>query len=1169
MAEKLTPQQHQAVWDRGGDLLVSAAAGSGKTKVLVDRLLGYVMDEKDPANLDDFLIITYTKAAAAELRAKIAAKLTEHLAEQPENRHLQRQMQRLYLAKISTVHGFCGDILRQYAYLLDLPADFRVADENECRELQDSVMAKVLEQAYETPDEDFQCLVDTQSMGRDDRLIPQILLQVYHSARCHLDSQAWLDACVDNARTDHVEDAAQTLWGRYLMEDLFSYMDLQIEAMKSCAEQAGLAEGMEKPAALLLDTVGQLEALRQCQTWDQVYTRRDIDYGRLVISKKCTDQALAERIKAVRAACKKGLEKKLKSFACDSRQMLSDLQRCIPALRGMVALVRRFSQEYDRAKQARRVLDFGDLEHKALDLLLGKRRAGVTALAQEIGARFREVMVDEYQDSNAVQDAIFSALTAKRHNCFMVGDVKQSIYQFRLADPSIFLEKYESFAPVEQAKPQQGRKVLLSANFRSGGGVIRGVNDIFAVCMSPAVGGLHYGEEEALREGIPHVPLGEAEVELLTIPVQEATYEEEPAVVADRIAQLLDGSHYVRQGESLRPVRAEDIAILLRSPGSVGGYFRAALEARGIRCASGGGEDLLQTEEIAVLRALLQTIDNPRQDIPLLAALTSPLFGFTAEDLAAFRGANRRGSIYDALGKWDTDKARSFLDILQKLRKAARLQPLTQLLETVFYQTRIDSIYGAMTGGESRKKNLQTFCSLAADYEAVGRRDLSQFLRSLEILSEKGLIASEEQGAAGAVTLMSIHKSKGLEFPVVFVCGLSREFNRESVRAQVLCDKSLGLGLTAVDEKNRVRFPTIAKRAIAVKMAAESLSEEMRVLYVALTRARDKLIMTYAASDLESDLRETALRMDVGSRELVTRDAVCPGQWVLMAALQRTEAGALFALGEKPQNTSPGEPAWHIEVTGAPEAADVVLTESSAASLPEDAVRAIGQGLSFRYAHEAATRSPSKQTATQRKGREKDAEAAEFAQLPKKTVRNWRSPSFVAVKPEATAFGTAMHQCLQYIRYAACTDENGVKQEVYRLVQEQFLSQEQADMVDCGKIAAFFATDLGQKLRRSENVLREFKFSILDDGRNYDPALAGEQILLQGVVDCALIEEDGITVVDFKTDRVTEQTLPERAAHYRPQVLAYASALERIYQKPVRETLLYFFHMDRLVSIAE
>jgi ATP-dependent helicase/nuclease subunit A len=239
------------------------------------------------------------------------------------------------------------------------------------------------------------------------------------------------------------------------------------------------------------------------------------------------------------------------------------------------------------------------------------------------------------------------------------------------------------------------------------------------------------------------------------------------------------------------------------------------------------------------------------------------------------------------------------------------------------------------------------------------------------------------------------------------------------------------------------------------------------------------------------------------------------------------------------------------------------------ASLPADAVQMIGQSLSLRYAHEAAARSPSKQTATQRKGREKDAEAAEFAQLPKKTVRNWRSPSFVAVKPEATAFGTAMHQCLQYIRYAACTDENGVKQEVYRLVQEQFLSQEQADMVDCGKIAAFFATDLGQKLRRSENVLREFKFSILDDGRNYDPALAGEQILLQGVVDCALIEEDGITVVDFKTDRVTEQILPERAAHYRPQVLAYASALERIYQKPVRETLLYFFHMDRLVSIVE
>ena len=1171
MAEKLTPQQHMAVCDRGGKLLVSAAAGSGKTKVLVDRLMSYLMDENDPADLDEFLIITYTKAAAAELRGKIAAKLTERMAQAPENRHLQRQMQRLYLTKISTVHAFCGDILREYAYRLDIAPDFRVADENECRELRDTVMEQVLEQTYETAEqnENFRSFVDTQALGRNDSLVPQIALKVYDSARCHLDPEKWLDDCLRNAQVEALTDASETVWGKYLMEDLFSYLDLQIEAMENCAALAAMSSGMEKPAALLKDTLWQLENLRSSHTWDEIVARKSIDYGRLVISKKCPDQELGERIKAVRSACKAGLEKKLRSFADDSAQTLRDMEKSAMAVAGMVELVRQFSKEYDRQKRMRHILDFGDLEHRTLDLLLGKSRSHPTAAATEIEKRFREIMVDEYQDSNAVQDTIFSALTRTRQNCFMVGDVKQSIYQFRLADPGIFLEKYAAFAPVENALPMEGRKVLLSANFRSGGAVLAGVNDIFKECMSPNVGGLHYSEEEALREGIPHAPLGEAEVELLVLSVEESAYDEEARLVAERIEQLLDGSHFVRQGEALRPIKPEDIAILLRSPGSVGGHFRSALEARGIRCMSGGGDDLLQTQEIATLRSILQTVDNPRQDIPLIATLASPVFGFTADDLAVFRGRDRYSSVYDALLQWKDPKAEHFLEILGQLRRAAKLYPIARLIETIFRLTRMDSIYAAMSGGEARSANLQTFYQLAVDFESVSRRDLGQFLQSLEAMEEKGLIAASDQSAAGAVTMMSIHKSKGLEFPVVIVAGLSREFNRESIRAQVLCDKELGLGLTAVDERNRVRYPTIAKRAIAVKTAAESLSEEMRVLYVALTRARDRLIMTYASGNPEKDIGELASRMDMGSNELLTRDVVCPGEWVLLAALRRTEAGQLFALGGKPQKTAPGEPAWDIRVVSAPEKRQTGSTESVNDSMPEGTVERLKQGLFFRYAHSAATQAPSKQTATQRKGRDKDSEATEKAEEPRQISRSWRTASFVASQTSGTARGNATHACLQFIRYEACTDASAVTQEVRRLVQERFLTPEQGEMVDCGKIAAFFQSELGQKLRTGKHVLREFKFSILDDGENYAPDLQGEQVLLQGVVDCALIEEDGITVVDFKTDRVTKDTLTQKVNHYRQQVLTYAGAMARIYEKPVKDALLYFFDMDSFVSVTQ
>ncbi len=1168
MAETLTLQQRKAVEDRGGKLLVSAAAGSGKTKVLVDRLLRYLLDPVDPAQVDDFLIITYTKAAAAELRSKIAAKLTEHMAADPENRHLQHQMQRLYMAKISTVHSFCADILKEYAYLLDLPADFRVADENECRELRETCMQKMLDSAYDNAETDvpFRSFVDTQGLGRDDRLVPEILLKVFDSSRCHLDPDGWLDACVKNAEVGQHEDASQTVWGAYLMTDLMRYLDLQIEAMEACAASAAISEGMEKPSVILSDTVKQLKDLRSSNSWDEVVQRRNIDFGRLTFSKKCTDIQLIEQIKAVRNACKKGLEKKLKAFADDSSIVLGDLAQSVPSIQGIVDLVKRFSKEFDRVKTARRILDFGDLEQRTLDLLLGKRRNGATSVAKEISKRFREIMVDEYQDSNAVQDAIFTALTADRNNCFMVGDVKQSIYQFRLADPRIFLEKYREFASADEAVQGQGRKVLLTKNFRSGGAVLSAVNDVFTTCMSENVGGLAYTEDEALVEGIAHVPLGEPETELWAVDVQESTYDEESAFVADRIKDLLDGSHYVRQGEELRPIRPDDIAILLRSPGSVGSHFTAALAKQGIRCTTGGGEDLLQTGEISALRSLLQTISNPRQDIPLISALTSPIFGFTADDLAVFRSGNRKCSVYDALRASDLPKAAAFFNVLSVLRRSARLQTLTELIQQVFDLTRIDSIYGAMPDGDIRRGNLLAFYRMAAEYQTGGHRDLDQFLDHLSAMEEKGLITAGEQTTPGAVTLMSIHKSKGLEFPVVIVAGLSRSFNREDVKGQVLCDQQLGLGLSAVDTTNRVRYPTIAKRAIATKMISDSLSEELRVLYVALTRARDRLIMVYASKSLESDISDTVCRMDIGNAELLCADAVCPGDWVLLAALQRTEAGKLFAIGGRPKETRRGDPAWLIDTAVVKDTQISASAQKEVApQMPEDALARLKESLSFRYAHDVATKAPSKQTATQRKGRLKDAEAAENAKEFLPTHQNWRNIGDSRIR--GTDYGTAVHAVMQHIRYDACIDAASVQREIDRLCDHLFITRQQRDMVDARKIANLFATDIGKKLQNGKEVLREFKFSILDDGENYAPGLAGEQILLQGVVDCALIEDDGITVLDFKTDYVTEDTLSQRVSHYRPQVKAYADALERIYGLPVKKCLLYFFHLDQFADI--
>jgi len=878
------------------------------------------------------------------------------------------------------------------------------------------------------------------------------------------------------------------------------------------------------------------------------------------------DLELKERIQAVRNGCKDGLAGKLKVFCDPSESVLADLAQTSTAIRGLVKLVRAFGERYSKLKQRRRVLDFSDLEHRTLDLLLGKSRAMPTALAREEGRRFREVLVDEYQDSNAVQDAIFGSLTEERQNCFLVGDVKQSIYRFRLADPGIFLEKYATYVPAEDAAPMQGRKILLSRNFRSGGAVLEATNDVFCRCMSERVGDLNYTEAEALVEGIPHEPLGEPEVELHVLSVGDDTYGHEAAYAADRIAELLDGTHMIRGKEGLRPIEAEDIAILLRSPGSVGQHFQDALAARGIRSAFGSGRDLLQTGEIGVLRALLQVLSNPRQDIPLIAVLSSPVFGFTADDLARIRARQKHGDFYDALAQDDSPRTFGFLEILERLRSCARQMPLARLLEEIFCVTRMDSIYAAMDGGVERTANLREFYRLALDFEAAARRDLGQFLEHLELLSDKGLTV-QEPPTGGAVQILSIHKSKGLEYPVVLLSGLSRRFNREDLRAQVLCDGELGLGLSAVDRENRVRYPTIAKRSIVARTSGESLSEELRVLYVGMTRARDRLIMTYAEKKPEETLADIALRLDLGGTELLASEVSCPGQWVLMEAMCRTEAGALFNLaGARPNDTHMADFPWKIVTAScaAAEDFDEAEEEAKTISMPEGTLDLLRQQLSFRYPHEAATVTPSKQTATQLKGRDKDDEVRENAEAAPKQ-RTWRRFGDRSARRGAD-YGVAMHTLMQYVRFEACGSLESLEGEIKRLTEARVIPAELSDRLDRNAILAFFRTDLGRKLMTGRYI-REFKFSILEDADAYGDGLEGEQILLQGVVDCALVEPDGITVVDFKTDYVTEATLPEVLARYRPQVDTYSRALERIYEMNVKGTYLYFFHLKKLIAV--
>ena len=1165
MAEvTLTPAQRAVVEDRGGALLVSAAAGSGKTKVLVDRLLLRICDPVNPCNVDEFLVITYTKAAAAELRLKIAQALNKKLAAEPDNRHLQRQLHRIYLAEISTVHSFCTGILRSYAHLLDIPGDFRVMEETESRTLQSRLLDELLDAAYEDPSRvpGFADMVQTFGYGRDDRRLAEAVIMAHGQMRCRADMKGWVE---DNLRTldcSQYEDAAQTPWGKYLMDGLREFLAAQQarfeQALREMEGCPNIQKGLER---VFRENLEQMKRLSACETWDQLYENRLTEFGRAGAVRNPEDERLKERLAALRKHCWSEL-KELQEMLCGtSAQVLEDLRRTGRGAGALLQFAAAFDEVYTKEKRNRKVMDFSDLEHTAIRLLTDSHTGQPSRTAKEIAGRYREIMVDEYQDSNEVQDTIFEAVSKAGQNRFMVGDVKQSIYRFRLAEPEIFLKKYETYRKAEEAEQGEPRKIILSENFRSRREILSACNHVFRLVMSKRVGDLDYGEDEALRAGRAFPPMEGTPVELhcLTCKHKEESEktELEAEFVARRIRQMLDEETPVTGGDGVRPMEPGDVVILMRSLSSNAPEYLAALQRQGIPAVCDRGGSLLDTAEVRILISILRIIDNPHNDVALITAMGSPVFGISPEELAQPRIKNRREDYYDALrsSAQPGSSLEAFLTTLELLRQDARWMNLHELVDSIFRRTGLLAVFGSMADGAARERNLTAFRSYVVDFEATGSKALFQLLTYLEDLQTAGGSMPLPKAAAGnAVTLMTVHSSKGLEFPVVFLCDLSRRFNLQDMQDAILVDGDLSVGCNVVDHSRHVRYPTIAKKAIVKKKTEEAVSEELRILYVAMTRARDRLVMTYYSKHLLTELKNLNSQLTQPLSEDLCASARCPGKWILMAALCRTEAGALLdAVGYNEVSQVWDDP-WEITLQELEPECDEVRTAGNTLRKP----KAVNEDLlQYVYPYQAAN-VPAKLTATQLKGRLQDREAAEGAEEPgRRPVTNFRKPVFVPAGLDAAAKGVATHLFLQFAEYHSCTTEEGIQKELQRLEQEAFLTKEQCTAVHPEQVLDFFLSDLGQWLLRQEKIKREFKFSLLVDVEKWYPEAAGEQTLLQGVVDCFVEEDDGITIVDFKTDR------KPRPEYYRTQLEVYAEALSRIYGKPVKKKILYFFTAGR------
>ena len=1179
----LAPQQQAVVENRGGSLLVSAAAGSGKTKVLVERLFRYVTQER--CNVDDFLIITYTKAAAAELRGKIAAELSKRLGEDPGDAHLRRQLLRVYQADIKTVDAFCTALLRENTHLLAregeqhaLTPDFKVLDESEADLLRRRVLERTLETFYDTLDAGKEQLADTLGAGRDDSALAELVLEVYEKLQSHADPEAWLERSREswgalNGRFDDTPYAPALL--ETVRRRARHWAGLLAGAAERVAEDAALAAGYGEK---FLTAAGGFAALGESPDWEEARQRCEaVTFPRLTTPRGRKEETAS--LKQLWDSCKADKKKLDSLLEVSGEEAMEDLRAVAPAMEALVDLTADFAERYRVEKLRLNSLDFSDQEHLALRLLV-KEDGAPTELGEQVSARYQEILVDEYQDTNEVQNAIFRAVSKGGQNIFTVGDVKQSIYRFRLADPTIFLEKYQRFQSWEEAQPGEERKILLSKNFRSRREVLDAANFIFRAILSPEMGEMAYGEDEALHFGAEYYPPREdCAVEFHLISVQQRTQGDDHPVkkltaearfVARRIRELLDTGYPVTGGDGqLRPCRPEDIVILMRSPGTRAAAYAAALSERDVPCSFEESGDFFESMEISVLMALLELVDNPRQDVPLISVLRSPLFGFTPDRLAQIRAAAPAGEYYDAVCACGEDAdCAAFLQTLAGLRAAARDMSLHRFLWHIYNTLNVLGIFGAMDEGAQRRENLIALTRHAQRFESGGYRGVFAFVTQLRRLLESGQAPSTKASAAvSGVQLMSIHKSKGLEFPIVILADLDHTFSRQDFDTPVLVHPRMGLGPRRVDLDRKIQYPTLARLAMEETLRRENLAEEQRVLYVAMTRPKEKLILVDAMYHAKTRLS----RLAAVARYPVAPETVAGcktfGEWLVLPLLCRAESAPLWALAELTPEQEPLDTPDHWEVS-VHQGEDFQQRPQRRAAVEQaaDGPAFDWPLLTFQYPYQKETLLPAKVTATQLKGRALDEEIAEHA-AHTPYLRPLSQPKFRREQAGLTPAerGTATHLVLQYLDFS----NPDVVGQVASLHQRALLTDQQAQAVEVRALERFLSSPLAGEIRKSSRVLREYRFTLLVDARRYDPAAAeGETILLQGVVDCCFESGAGLTVVDFKTDHVHgEAALAERAEHYRPQLEAYSLALEQVLERPVERRVLYFLDAGKTVDV--
>lgn len=1208
---KWTPAQRAAIADRGGSLLVSAAAGSGKTAVLTERAVQLITDPEHPVDADQLLIVTFTNAAAAELRARIGQALLRLSQQQPGNAALRRQRMLLQRAPICTIDAFCLDLLHKHFQALDLPPDFVPADPGSVETLRAAALAETLEKAYEDPD--FCAFADLYGKGRSDQAAGRAVLQVYDFLRAMPDYPRRLTEMLTPWQQEN--GFCRSIWQTVLLEAAAGRASAAVElltgALADCQED--LAQAQEEAACtgkakkidavkekfaeplerldLALGLLKQVEQLARAGEWESLYDKltpyvlgmEDPPGLKKMKKRLAGDHKTQVKIRADEAAELFAQIQEL--ICCSEAEAEADRQQALPRLRALFDAVRDFDARFAAKKRERKMLEFSDFEHEALHLLQDAE-GHPTPLCQNIRCGYAAVMVDEYQDTNALQDALYRCLASPEgDNLFLVGDLKQSIYRFRQAEPEIFRAKLGAWPalPGAQARPRppQGHSgshgmIALDANFRSAPQVVEGINFFFEQLMTPQLGDTAYGDGQRLVCGAPGEYAGSVEVCFQA----EDSAETEAAWVARRIFDLVQQGEMVRDGSALRPVRYEDCCILLSARANFPVYAEA-LTRLGIPVYADARENLLDAPHIRPLVALLRVLDNPAQDVCLAAAMLGPLFGFTEDDLVRLRGGQRRGSLYGAvIAAADSDaqtpfhqKLREFRARLDELRRLARSLPADRLMEEVFASTGYLAALGAMENGPRRREDAHRFAAFCASAGAGG---ISALVRAMDAAALAGSTGQDTVAAgahSGCVSIMTIHRSKGLQFPVVILAETGRRFNTVDIRQPVLLHRTGGAGLRLRPPQGEGTYKTAAYTALTECHAQEMRSEQLRLLYVALTRAQDKLILTIplGVTKTSDPLARAAVFLAAGAGESLHTQANCFADWLRAALLVHPCGGPLRRLAgllELPF----ADTASRIELTIRQEEEQAAAPQEEERPAPQHdpaLTRALQEGFVWHYRAEGLDSVPAKVSVTSLVHHTQELILERPAFLSKDGLT-------------AAEMGTALHAFMEHADFGALAAgldagpealAQAVQQENQRHVQARLTSPEIAEKLDQTSICRFVSGALFARIRAAEQVLRELAFItalpadvVMEAQHSPTPAAAqGERVLVQGVADLVLVFPDHLELVDYKTDR--KKDAARLLADYAPQLELYALALnKRFAPRQVTYKGIYSFALGQLIQ---